>query len=55
MSTTTCGRLTPAFDWSTSPRVANKEKHLKVIVGYVTVRLAYGDLKHLETEPQPKY
>ena len=31
----------------------NKEKHLKVIVGYVKVRLAYGGLNDLRAWPQP--
>jgi hypothetical protein len=31
----------------------NKEKHLKVIVGYVKVRLAYRGLNGLSAWPQP--
>jgi len=34
-------------------KCVNKEKHLKVIVGYVKVRLAYGGLTRLGTSPQP--
>jgi len=34
-------------------KCANKEKHLKVIVGYVKVRLAYGGLNDLCAWPQP--
>jgi len=34
-------------------KCANKEKHLKVSVGYVKVRLAYGGLNHLSAWPQP--
>jgi hypothetical protein len=36
-----------------SNKCTNKEKHLKVIVGYVKVRLAYGGSNHLGTMPQP--
>ena len=34
-------------------KCANKEKHLKVIVGYVKVRLAYGGLNDHRAWPQP--
>jgi hypothetical protein len=34
-------------------KCTNKEKHLKVIVGYVKVRLAYEGLNDLRAWPQP--
>lgn len=51
-NTSICGCFKPLWPINFD-KCANKEKHLKVIVGYVKVRLAYGGLTRLGTSPQP--